>query len=202
MIKNSRKRRMNESYGVYDLINYFDVWGNEEDGWDVNDLSRDETDIWIDDDTTDEELVDFLIDEVGFLSPSARGKVEVWNDGDMIEFSVAETGEPLCRLERTRTAEGKAMGESRKTARMVSVRPKKFVKEDMDLDNAKDEYKMQLLQLIDMLDDLKEEISDLDYHVFSAGRINDRDFEYVFDNCKVSIENATTYLSCIRNALR
>ena len=121
MVKKSNKRRMNESYGVYDLINYFDVWGNEEDGWDVNNVSRDETDIWIDDDTTDEELVDFLIDDVGFLSPSARGKVAVWNDGDMIEFEVKETGEPLCRLERTRTADGKAIGESR--TRRTTKRP-------------------------------------------------------------------------------
>lgn len=111
------KRRMTESYGVYDLINYFDVWGNAEDGWDVNDLSKDEEDIYIDDSLSDEEIVDFLIDQVGFLSPSARGKIEVWDNGDMIEFSVAETGEPLGRLERKRTVEGKSMGESRKSRR-------------------------------------------------------------------------------------
>ena len=114
MVKKSNKRKMNESYGVYDLINYFDVWGNEEDGWDVNDVSRDETDIYIDDDLTDEEIVDYLIDQVGFLSPAARGKVEVWNDGDMIEFSVAETGEPLGRLERKRTVNE---GRKRRTAK-------------------------------------------------------------------------------------
>lgn len=124
MIRNRRKSSMTESYGVYDLINYFDVWGNEEDGWDVNDLSRDETDIYISDDLTDEEIVDYLIDEVGFLSPQARGNVEVWNDGDMIEFSVASTGEPLGRLERTRT-----VNESKRSNRS---RNRKYVNESFD----------------------------------------------------------------------
>ena len=119
MIKKVNRRKMNESYGVYDLINYFDVWGNEEDGWDVNDVSIDETDIYIDDDASDEEIVDYLIDKVGFLSPSARGKVEVWSDGGMIEFSVAETGEPLGRLERKRTVNGKSFGESKKRGKIV-----------------------------------------------------------------------------------
>lgn len=121
MIRSRRKSSMNESYGVYDLINYFDVWGNEEDGWDVNNLSRDETDIYISDDLTDEEIVDYLIDEVGFLSPQARGNVEVWNDGDMIEFSVASTGEPLGRLERTRT-----VGESYRGSRKRGLKESKF----------------------------------------------------------------------------
>lgn len=216
MIKKFNERKMNESYGVYDLINYFDVWGNAEDGWDVNDVSRDETDIWIDDDSTDEEIVDYLIDEVGFLSPDARGKVEVWNDGDMIEFSVAETGEPLGRLERKRTVSGKSMGESRKrrlrksvTRESIKKRAKlsgkavrKRVCEDIDDDTDRFEYKMQLLELIDMLDDLKTRISDMDFDVTSARNIDDDKFYYGYDNCKQSIDNAETYLSYIRNSLK
>ena len=196
MIKKFNKRKMNESYGVYDLINYFDVWGNAEDGWDVNDVSRDETDIWIDDDATNEEIVDYLIDQVGFLSPDARGGVEVWNDGDMIEFSVAETGEPLGRLERKRTVSGKSCGESKMR------KSKRRIKEDIDMDAAKDECRMQLLQLIDMLDDLKAEISDMDYSVTSARNIDSQKFEYGFDNCKQSVDNASVFLSYIRNSMR
>lgn len=196
MIKKLNKRNMNESYGVYDLIDYFDVWGNEEDGWDVNNISKVESDIWIDDDLSDDEIVDYLIDQVGFFSPKARGNIEVVGDGDFIEFFDARTDMPLGRLERTRTADGKSFGESK--MRKANRR----IKEDIDLDTAKDDCKMQLLQLIDMLDDLKAEISDMDYSVTSARNIDSRKFEYGFDNCKQSIDNASTFLSYIRNSMR
>lgn len=104
--RSPRRRMMKESYGVYDLIDYFDVWGNEEDGWDVNNLAKVEEGIYIDDSLSDEEIVDYLIDEVGFFSPSARGKIEVdSSSGDFIEFFNADTYEPLGRLERTRTVD-------------------------------------------------------------------------------------------------
>lgn len=197
MIKKSNKRRMNESYGVYDLINYFDVWGNEEDGWEVNNLSRDETDIWIDDDTTDEELVDFLIDDVGFLSPSARGKVAVWNEGDIIEFEVEETGEPLCRLERTRTADGKAMGESR--TRRTAKRP---VREGYALDQSElieDMYHAKQ-QCEEILEKLNEFINDLEYEDVNVNSKPSAESIYSRSrNTVQSLENADVYLSDLIN---
>lgn len=196
MIKKLGKRPMKESYGVYDLIDYFDVWGNEEDGWDVNNLAKVESDIWLDDDLSDDEIVNYLIDQVWFFSPKARGNIEVIGDGDFIEFFNAETGEPLGRLERTRTANGKSFGESK------SRKARRKIKEDIDLDTARDDCQMRLLQLIDMLDDLKAEISDLEYSVTTARSIDDKKFDYGFDNCKQSIDNAFTYISYIRNSIR
>lgn len=114
--RSPRRRMMKESYGVYDLIDYFDVWGNEEDGWDVNDLAKVEEGIYIDDSLSDEEIVDYLIDEVGFFSPSARGKIEVdSSSGDFIEFFDAGTYEPLGRLERTRTVDESYRGKRKMT---------------------------------------------------------------------------------------
>ena len=172
MIKKVNRRKMNESYGVYDLINYFDVWGNEEDGWDVNDVSRDETDIYIDDDASDEEIVDYLIDKVGFLSPSARGKVEVWNDGGMIEFSVAETGEPLGRLERKRTVNGKSFGESKRE----SIRNKKSKK-----------IKIRESEQDDMAVNQK-----CKYTLIMNGPIGNLSPKMEFDNLKDAVEYAKT----------
>ena len=120
--RSPRRRMMKESYGVYDLIDYFDVWGNEEDGWDVNNLAKVEEGIYIDDSLSDEEIVDYLIDEVGFFSPSARGKIEVDSStGDFIEFFNADTYEPLGRLERTRT-----VNESYRESRKRGLKESKF----------------------------------------------------------------------------
>ena len=101
----SRKRRITASENVrhYRLIDYFDVWGNEEDGWEVNNLGPIEDDIIFVDDVSDQEILDYLIDTVGWLSPDARNKVRVesW-DPDFIEFFVDDTDMPLGRLEATR----------------------------------------------------------------------------------------------------
>ena len=76
------------------------MWGNPEDGFEVNNLAVIEDDIIISDDSTDEEILDYLINTIGWLSPDAKTKVEVNNLGDgFIEFEVAETGEPLGRLQ-------------------------------------------------------------------------------------------------------
>ena len=85
----------------YELVDYFDVWGNSEDGFDVNNLSVIEDDIVIDDNATDEEVLDYLINTIGWLKPDAKAKIDVEDLGDgFIEFTVAETGEPLGRLQK------------------------------------------------------------------------------------------------------
>lgn len=131
--RSPRRRMMKESYGVYDLIDYFDVWGNEEDGWDVNNLAKVEEGIYIDDSLSDEEIVDYLIDEVGFFSPSARGKIEVDSStGDFIEFFNADTYEPLGRLERTRTVDESYKGNrKRKMKEWVSTQGEYIPKEEI-----------------------------------------------------------------------
>lgn len=88
----------NDPGKYFDLVDYFDVWGNEEDGWEVNDQAVVENDIWISDDTTERELLEFL---AGFyLNPSAVDKCVVeWNDPDFIEIFDADTYMPICRLQ-------------------------------------------------------------------------------------------------------
>lgn len=83
----------------YRLINYFDVWGNEEDGYEVNDLCVEETGIFIADNSTDQQVLNLLV-RIGFLTTDDPEKVCVINNGDMIEIESVEDGCPLGRLER------------------------------------------------------------------------------------------------------
>lgn len=83
----------------YRLINYFDVWGNAEVGYEVNDLCVEETGIFIADDSTDQEVLNLLV-RIGFLTTDDSEKVCVINNGDMIEIESVEDGYPLGRLER------------------------------------------------------------------------------------------------------
>lgn len=85
------------------LIDYFDVWGNEEDGFEVNNLARyDERPVGIND---PEDEVDILISLVsyGYLKPEAVKLLEVdFSMNDFcLEINIRETGEPVCRLEYT-----------------------------------------------------------------------------------------------------
>ena len=83
----------------YKLIDYFDVWGNEEDGWEVNDLTTVEEDIVIAEDSTDEEIIDFLI-QIEYLKPEARENVHLESyDNEMIEIIQTKDDYPIGRLE-------------------------------------------------------------------------------------------------------
>lgn len=66
----------------YELINYFDVWGNAKDGWEVNNQCVEFDDLYLTDDITDKEILDYL-KETGYLSTSdmRRIVVENWGDG-------------------------------------------------------------------------------------------------------------------------
>lgn len=83
----------------YKLINYFDVWGNVEVGYEVNDLCVEETGIFIADDSTDQEVLSLLV-RIGFLVTDDLEKVCIKWEGDMIEIEGVETGVPLGRLEK------------------------------------------------------------------------------------------------------
>ena len=92
------------NYAEYELIHYFDVWGNNIDGYEVNDLCN-MTDkfgtIIISEEACDEEIIDFLI-EIGYFTSEAKDSVEIeWNDDTLIEFS-SWNGCPLCRLVKIR----------------------------------------------------------------------------------------------------
>lgn len=83
----------------YKLIDYFDVWGNAIDGWEVNDLTTVEDDIVIAEDLTDEEIIDFLI-QINYLCSLAKGNVYLESqDNEMIEIINKEDDCPIGRLE-------------------------------------------------------------------------------------------------------
>jgi hypothetical protein len=82
--------------GSYELVDYFDVWGNEEDGWEINNLSK-EGEIVLEDfkpETIIESLKDF-----GFLSEiCSLENVAIEWAGDIIEVLEKSNGKPLCSL--------------------------------------------------------------------------------------------------------
>ena len=83
----------------YKLIDYFDVWGNPIDGWEVNDLTTVEEDILIAEDSTNEEIIDFLI-QIEYLKPEARENVHLESyDNEMIEIVQTKDDYPIGRLE-------------------------------------------------------------------------------------------------------
>ena len=86
----------------YKLIDYFDVWGNATDGWEVNDLTTVEDDIVIAEDLTDEEIIDFLI-QINYLCSLAKGNVYLESqDNEMIEIINKEDDCPIGILEMIR----------------------------------------------------------------------------------------------------
>ena len=85
----------------YKLIDYFDVWGNQENGWEVNNLCSLEEEyglLIITDDATDEEIIDYLI-QIGYLGDEAKENIRIEGDDCMIELFSKENDMPLGRLE-------------------------------------------------------------------------------------------------------
>lgn len=83
---------------IYKLVNYTDVW-HTEDGWEVNDLHYTDDEIALYGGSKNE-IVNQLKNIGYFVHNVQPHMVEVWNDYDMIELYIAETMEPICRLER------------------------------------------------------------------------------------------------------
>lgn len=84
---------------TYSLYDYFDVWGNPEDGYEVNNLCLLCDDLYIADDSTESEIIDYLISE-GFLLDTANGLVCIDCFGDGCEIYEEETGMPLFGLRK------------------------------------------------------------------------------------------------------
>lgn len=83
---------------TYKLINYFDVWGNKKDGYEVNNLCS-EGEIVIPENATNKDLVQ-AIKDFGFFKKTTRtNMLYISNDFEMIEFDERRTGKPICRLE-------------------------------------------------------------------------------------------------------
>lgn len=84
---------------TYTLINYFDVWGNEVDGYEVNNQCVEAKDIVIADDATDADIINYL-QLAGYLNTNETSLFDVEDNGDFIEIFTKETGMPLYSLRR------------------------------------------------------------------------------------------------------
>lgn len=100
------KQKTFQPTNKWKLVNYFDVWGNAKDGWEVNNLCVERDDLVIPYDATDHDLIEML-KEIEFFSSNADNvTINVVDYGDMIEFENSGipyedcAGYPLCRLER------------------------------------------------------------------------------------------------------
>ena len=84
---------------IYRLVDYYDVWGNEEDGWEVNDVIRTDIVIELDDKNTGEDVIDELI-YAEYLYSAAKDKIRVdWFEPEFIELFNNDNDYPLGRLE-------------------------------------------------------------------------------------------------------
>lgn len=84
----------------YTLIDYFDVWYNDEEGWWVNDSCPLYDDINITDDATDKEIINYIkgLELVTRLPSSDMRKFEIVNWGDTMEICERKGHKPLYGL--------------------------------------------------------------------------------------------------------
>ena len=85
------------NYTRYMLQNYFDVWGNADDGWEVNDQCTEFDDLYLSNDITNKEILEYL-KGIGFLATSDMRRLYVENMGDFIEIYERKGMKPLCGL--------------------------------------------------------------------------------------------------------
>lgn len=89
---------------TWKLVDYFDVWFNEDEGYFVNNLATVLEGITITEDASNEDIFNYLKDVVGYFGPEAEFE-DMNFEGD--DFFIEITSEddkgymmPLCRLER------------------------------------------------------------------------------------------------------
>lgn len=80
----------------YRLIDYFDVWGDAETGFEVNNLCEVFNDLIISDNATDAEILDYLV-KIGYLT-TTEGIIIV-DYFPILEIERESDGYPIGRLE-------------------------------------------------------------------------------------------------------
>lgn len=81
----------------WQLIDYFDVWGNAEDGWEVQNQCITKNELLISESATDEEILRMLAD-IHYLKSSSVAKLE--DHIDSIEIIAIQNDMPLGKLVR------------------------------------------------------------------------------------------------------
>lgn len=80
------------------FINYWDVWGNETDGWDVNDVSR-HTLKDTDTPNTETDVLAVLIDNDIVHADTTLGDLDIEFSECSVEITESKTQRPFGRLE-------------------------------------------------------------------------------------------------------
>lgn len=83
------------------LINYFDVWGNKKDGWEINNMCEENAgELQLHESATSKEAFQ-LLKSAGFLKSTTRiNQVTIEDLGEFgYEFHQRKDGMPLCRIE-------------------------------------------------------------------------------------------------------
>lgn len=78
----------------YTLYNYFDVYGNSVDGYEINNQEILFDDWYIADDCTNQDIINYLYDN-GYLTTNNLEKVDIENYGDYMEVYAVENCCPL-----------------------------------------------------------------------------------------------------------
>lgn len=88
---------------TYRIVNYFDVWGNEKDGWEVNNVCQHGEYVEREAFNDRAEMLAWL-KNMDFLAKYVRlNMLEIeWLDDDFIEISRKANGCPVCRIEGVR----------------------------------------------------------------------------------------------------
>lgn len=81
--------------GKWELIDYFDVWGNEQAGWEVNNQSVVSHGITITDDCNNDTIIDYLINNGFLLQTADTDDFYILWDVDYIEIFEKRNGKPL-----------------------------------------------------------------------------------------------------------
>ena len=81
------------------LVNYFDVWGNKKDGWDVNNACVEWDDVWTCD--LDDKTLLKILKSTGFLRKDVRiNQLNFdWLGPDYCEITLRKNYYPLCRID-------------------------------------------------------------------------------------------------------
>lgn len=82
----------------YALVNYFDILGNKQDGYEINNCCVEETGITIADDATEKDILKYLV-QIGFLTSSDRRRVRIdTTDWDRMEIYAVKGNYPIGSL--------------------------------------------------------------------------------------------------------
>lgn len=80
---------------MWELWDYFDVWGNEQDGWEVNNQTKVEENIVVGDNWENDDIVKYLVQQGYFKTEVKPDNLYILWECDYIEIYDKENGKPL-----------------------------------------------------------------------------------------------------------